>query len=60
MEPGIWVSAVATMLALNYVEYGSTSIFLTEIIRVYFKPTISELIIVFIKHIVGLPRCSSG
>ena len=55
MEPGIWVSAAATMLALNYVEYGSTSIFLTEIIRVYFKPTISELIIVFIKHIVGLP-----
>ena len=23
MEPGIWVSAAATMLALNYVEYGS-------------------------------------
>lgn len=55
MEPGIWENAVATMLALNYVEYGSTLIILRELIRGFFKPTISELMIVFIKHTMGLP-----
>lgn len=38
MEPGVWKSAVATMLTLKYVEYGSVLIFLREIIREFANP----------------------
>lgn len=47
MEPGARESTIAPALVLNYVEYGSTLIFLRNIIREFCKPTILELILVF-------------
>lgn len=47
MESGVRESTIATVLALNYVEYGSTLIFSRNIITEFCKPTILGLISVF-------------